>query len=161
MTLTQEKLQSLLHYDPDTGVFTWKVARQRVKNGDVAGYKKSGYVYISINGKHYRAHRLAFLYVHGEFPKEHTDHINGVRNDNRIANLREATNSQNMQNLLVANSNNKTGLLGASVDKATGKFQAQIKLNGKNKFLGRFNTALEAHHAYVQEKRRVHDFCTI
>lgn len=97
--ITQDRLRELLHYDPDTGIFTRLVSTGwRGKVGDVAGYKNpDGYLVIMIDYKLYLAHRLAWLYTYGRFP-EVTDHINGVRDDNRIVNLREVTNWENAQN---------------------------------------------------------------
>ena len=112
--LTAERLREVLDYGPDTGVFTWKIrTNSRVKVGDVAGaLRPDGYIQISIDGRLHRAHRLAWLYVTGESPPDQIDHINGVRDDNRIANLRLATSAENKQNLRRAKSRNKTGFLG-------------------------------------------------
>ena len=98
--LTQEELKELLHYDPDTGVFTWKKGRQgRIKKGGIAGNEdQSGYCKIVVKGKRYGAHRLAFLYMEGYFPEHQVDHINRDRGDNRWVNLREATHTCNMRN---------------------------------------------------------------
>ncbi len=162
--LFQERLKELLHYDPATGVFTWKVSSSRkIKIGDIAGsLNPNGYLYIGVNGKVYIAHRLSWVYIHGALPADQLDHIDGNRSNNRIENLREATKAQNMQNQRVAHISNKTTeLLGACFHKASGKFQAQIRLSGKPRHLGFFPTAIEAHHAYLTAKRRVHDFCTI
>lgn len=97
--LTQDRLKELLHYDEDTGMFTWIVSTARcVKVGDIAGSKNGkGYLHIMVDKRIYLAHRLAFLYVHGRFP-EFTDHINWIRDDNRISNLREVTQQENNQN---------------------------------------------------------------
>jgi hypothetical protein len=97
--MTQELLKSILHYDKDTGVFTWKIqSNSNNKIGDIAGTKKqSGYMSITYKGKLYSSHRLAFLYEHGYLPKI-IDHINRIKTDNRIENLREATHSQNQYN---------------------------------------------------------------
>lgn len=162
--LTQTRLKEILDYDPETGVFTWKVAKaRRVKIGDQAGCSDSkGYLQIKIDGEKYLSHRLVWMYVHGVFPKAGLDHINGIKGDNRICNLREATNSENLQNQRKAKISNKsTGLLGSSFDKNAGKFKAQIKLNGKQKHLGFFHTGLEAHNAYLTAKREVHPYGTI
>jgi len=95
-------------------------------------------------------------------PENEIDHINGIRNDNRICNLREATKSENAQNQRKAPSHNKsTGLIGASFDKRYKKFESKIHINGKSKFLGYFKTAIEAHNAYLTEKRLIHPFGTI
>lgn len=97
--LTQDRLRELLHYDPDTGVFTNIKPRHRVKVGDIAGSNSGkGYLQIQIDQKRYSAHRLAWLYTYGRFPEEFIDHINGNPSDNRIVNLREVTQRENLQN---------------------------------------------------------------
>lgn len=98
--ITQQELKDILHYDPDTGLFTRiKRTANCVKIGDKAGTIDSkGYVQLRVNGKLVLAHRLAFFYMTGEWPKDQIDHINGVRDDNKWANLREATRSQNGMN---------------------------------------------------------------
>lgn len=111
--LTQAKLKELLEYDPISGVFRRKINIGGAKIGDIAGTDNGdGYMKIRVAGKSYKAHRLAWLYVMGRWPKNDIDHINGVRCDNRIINLREATRAENKQNTRKANSNNRTGLLG-------------------------------------------------
>jgi hypothetical protein len=101
MTLTQNRLKQLLDYQPETGQFTWRVARAGLaKAGSVAGATKTqGYRQIMVDGTMYLAHRLAWLYVHGHFPVKMLDHVNRQSWDNRIANLREATHKQNRENL--------------------------------------------------------------
>lgn len=89
--LTQAELKRKLHYDPDTGIFTWKVFSPGITIGKVAGAISSGYIRIKVHPSLQYAHRLAWLYVYGYFPEHGTDHINGIKTDNRIANLREAT----------------------------------------------------------------------
>ena len=101
--LTAERLREVLAYDPDTGVFTWKARTSpfsRVNVGDVAGnLRRDGYIEICVDGRKHQSHRLAWLYVYGEWPADQIDHINGIRTDNRIANLREANNAENHHNL--------------------------------------------------------------
>jgi hypothetical protein len=159
--ITQQELKQQLHYDPDTGVFTWLVSNaQCVKVVDIAGsYNSQGYRQIMINYKYYRAHRLAWLYMYGNFPIDQIDHINNKKDDNRIINLREANNSENGQNKIKAQSNNKLGLLGVSKNR-TG-FQARIKLNNTIKCLGTYTTPEEAHEVYLEAKRNMHEYCTI
>lgn len=161
--LTQEKLKELLHYDENTGVFTWKKissTKSRIKIGNVAGSLKiDGYITIQINRKVYPAHRLAWFYIHGVWPKNDIDHINHNRSDNRIENLRQATRSENLQNLIKANIRSKLGIIGVSF--SDGKYNAKIKLNGKVFWLGSFNTADEASLAYITAKKKLHPFNTI
>jgi len=157
--LTQEQLQQLLSYDPDTGIFTNLKSRGRVKIGSVAGSKYSnGYICIAIDSKRYLAHRLIWLYVYGEFPANQIDHINEVKDDNRLVNLRLATNQENNHNISTPNKNNTSGYLGVYWYKPYGKWLAQIKVNGKDKHLGYFDTGEEASKAYLAAKRKLHQF---
>ena len=161
-TLTVQRLRQLFKYDPETGVFTRLVSvKYNAKVGDIAGAKNSsGRLQIHIDGKSYKAHRLAWLYVHGAFPENDIDHIDGNPANNAIANLRDVTHAVNMQNRKVAHSNNKaTGLLGVSRN-ASG-FQARIRFDGKLRALGTFKTPEAAHNAYLAEKRRLHPGCSI
>ncbi len=160
--LGADRLKELLSYNPDTGEFLWLVSGGGVAAGRVAGRRHGkGYRAVTVTGRLYLAHRLAWLYVHGEWPEDEIDHKNGVRDDNRIANLREANKSQNQGNQRKARTDSYTGLLGASWERGGNKFRAQIRLNGKKKHLGLFNTAEEAHAAYIKAKRELHPFCTI
>ena len=156
--LTAERLREVLNYDAETGIFTWLArTRNRVAVGDVAGSPdRYGYLRIKIDGRIHSAHRLAWLYVHGEWPKDQLDHINGIRTDNRITNLREATNAENGHNRRKPHSNNTTGYLGVKRDR--GRFQALIRLDGKQRYLGLFDTPEAAHAAYLEAKRRLHPF---
>jgi hypothetical protein len=137
--LTQETLKELLHYDPATGVFTNKVTRNpRAKIGDLAGYVNPlGYVVIQVSGQKHHAHRLAWLYVHGVWPTNQIDHINRNRSDNRISNLRDVTASENRHNC-VDSGRNTTGVRNVVWHKRNQKWQAQIMVNNKYKYLGLF-----------------------
>ena len=152
--LTQQRLRELLDYDAETGEFRWRVSQGgKAKAGDKAGCRQPrGYWKIRIDGKDYRPHRLAFLYAHGRFPSQDIDHRNGIRHDNRLSNLREATRSENLANGKVR----RLGLKGVHFHKRQGKWQAQIQKNGKNFHLGTFDTELEAHAAYVQAANQLH-----
>lgn len=162
--LTAERLREVLDYDPESGVFTWKVrTSNRVNVGDVAGAMlKTGYLSISIDGKLHRAHRLAWLHVHGAWPAADIDHVNGVRTDNRFANLRSATPSLNQQNLRSARGATASGLLGVyRTDKKHRPWRSSINVDGKDRHLGNFTSPEEAHAAYLAAKRRLHEGCTI
>ena len=160
--LTAEYLREALHYEPETGIFTWRVPHQKSKVGDVAGsLRPDSYRQIGIKGRLYLAHRLAILYVHGRFPAVQTDHRNGQRNDNRLANLREVSGSGNKQNQRKAHLNNTSGLLGVSWDARNKAWRAQIMVNGKQINLGNFPAAESAHTAYLRAKRELHATCTI
>lgn len=162
--LASHELKRLLHYDPETGVFTRRVttAPHRGRAGDVAGMTNDqGYRVIAVHSKQYRAHRLAWLYMTGEWPTGEVDHKNGVRDDNRWDNLRDVPTTINAQNKRRAMSNNKTGLLGASWSEREQKFVARIKVGHKYRSLGQHDTAEAAHAVYVEAKRRLHEGCTI
>ena len=143
--LTAEYLRSILHYDPATGVFTWKVrTANSVKVGDVAGSPDGhGYLLISVRSRLHKAHRLAWLHTYGVWPKDQIDHINRIGTDNRISNLREATNKQNNQNRSKP-SNNTSGCTGVRWNKQNSKWRAQIMHNYKQISLGYFTTLEEA-----------------
>lgn len=162
---TQIRVRELLEYDEKEGVFKWRVNRCNLKAGTVAGcMTKAGYSYIRIDKVLHTAHRLAWLYIHGELPAGQIDHINGDRSDNRIANLRTCTNSQNQQNRKQAQASSLIGVMGVSrhSDKKRPKpYQAHIKVNRVSKSLGYFATAEEAGAAYLNAKRNLHEFNTL
>lgn len=144
-SITQKQLKNLLHYNPETGVFTWLENRQCVKKGDCAGWDSGiGYMRITVMGKTYYSHQLAFLYMTGDFAKE-IDHINRSRGDNRWGNLRETNRSENMLNSNMYPSNT-TGFRGVSPHK-NGGFVANITINKKRIYLGKFKTPEEAYEA--------------
>lgn len=158
--LTQERLKELLSYDPDTGVFTNLTQRgTRAPKGGVAGWiTQDGYINIQIDGKKYQAHRLAWLYVYGEFPEKSLDHVNEIKDDNRLVNLRLATKQENGHNVSSLQINNTSGFRGVSWHKSAKKWIATITINGKNKHLGYFNTAEESSEVYLKAKRKFHAF---
>jgi len=153
--LTQSILRNNLNYIPESGIFTWikPPKYQTLEPGDLAGYLRSnGYWYIGLNNRTYSAHRLAWLYVYGEWPKHIIDHINGVKSDNRIDNLRQASMSQNKSNGALYSSNT-SGLKG--VVKCKNKWKAQITHKQVVVYLGLFNTKEEAHEAYLQAAQQL------
>lgn len=154
--LTAERVRELFTYDPATGLFTRRVSRRATaKAGDIAGYvKPSGYRSIWI-GANYMAHRLAWLYVYGKWPAGQIDHINRVRDDNRIANLRIVTHGQNMENRKVQR-NNTSGYTGVYPDRGGRRWQARISSNGRWLYLGYFKTPELAHAAYCAAVARLH-----
>jgi hypothetical protein len=158
--LSQEKLKELLEYNPDTGVFIRKIrSGKNVKIGDVAGcLTNHGYISIRLFNRPFYVHRLVWLYIHGIWPEHDIDHINGIRKDNRLINLREAARFQNMQNVYRARSNNISGYLGVSYDRVGRNYYAQITLNGVVKHLGHFKTAEEASERYLSEKVKLHEY---
>lgn len=151
-----ETLKELLDYNPLDGVFRWRKHTRWTKPGKEAGsitttQDGKRYRYISIERKLYLAHRLAWLYVNGVMPDEQIDHINGSGTDNRICNLRLATNQQNSMNQRLRRGNT-TGALGVRFDKRRGKYSAHIQFSGKHKFLGYFDSV-----ALAKEARKAAD----
>ena len=136
--ITQSRLKELLHYNPATGLFTWKKPNSnRVKIGDIAGVvMKKGYIIIGIDGKRAYAHRLAWIYMYGETPNI-VDHINRDKKDNRRLNLRNTNRSGNACNSKLR-TDNKTGFVGVTYSKITKKWMAQIVLNKEHYTLGYF-----------------------
>ena len=152
--LTQSELKKILSYDQETGDFTWLVGAKMA--GKIAGSAHNkGYLKISNNGKCYLAHRLAWLYVNGTMPLNEIDHINGARNDNRIANLRACVKQENLWNVKVR-SDNLSSFKGVSWHKVSGKWRAQIVIYGNSKHLGIFSTAELASKAYEAKARELH-----
>jgi hypothetical protein len=153
--LTQAELKELLHYDEETGIFTWKVSTGRSKVGQIAGSPSQKYIHISIKGKKYKAHRLAWLYVYGVWPIGILDHEDQVRHHNWIKNLRQVTHSENGQNRW-KNRNNTSGHKGVTFHKRWKKWVARIKVQGKQIFLGNFDTPELAAQAYKQAQEKQH-----
>jgi hypothetical protein len=153
-----DRLKELFRYDSETGHF------HRLKSSSVfcntslseiaGGLDGLGYIRININGAKYRAHRLAWLYMFGKWPVGQIDHINGNRSDNRIANLREVTRAENIQNQLCPRKDNRSGYLGVS--KMGKKFKASIGINGTKKYLGSYRTPEEASEVYQLAKEMLH-----
>ena len=148
--VTQERLKHLLHYEPTTGTFTWRNPTGRKhKPGDIVfSVGCGGYVRVGIDKRRYLAHRLAWLYVYGVFPDLEVDHINQIKTDNRIQNLRLATRMQNAQNVRMR-SNNKSNVKGVSWDADRQRWRAQINIDGKRRYLGLFDTIESAGQAYA------------
>lgn len=162
LELTAEVLRSKLDYDPETGIFTWRARAGGKYCGAVAGTPDGGgwgHLRIRVNYVSHAAHRLAWLYVHGEWPKQHIDHINGDPKDNRISNLRDVSNQVNQQNRRRVRACSSHPFMGATLTKRG--WMAKIRSEGKAIYLGTFETPEAANDAYVQAKRRLHPGCTI
>lgn len=159
--LTQARLKEVFDYNPETGMFTRILAISRKsKVGDIIRTtNKHGYIVLRLDKELHFCHRLAWLYVYGEYPKSNIDHINGNPSDNRIANLRDVSQKVNAQNIRKPHCDNKTGFAGVCKDKK--KFNARIYHNGKTVNLGSFSTPEEANEAYIKAKRSFHFGCTI
>jgi hypothetical protein len=151
-------LKQLLDYNPDTGIFVWKVNRAGTAlAGTIAGsISNNGYVYISIYKRNYLAHILAWFFTKGKWPDGEIDHRDTVRHHNWIDNLRDVTHSGNQQNRIKAQSNNTTGFIGVSFCKSRNNYPSQICVNGKRLNLGRFPTPEEAHKVYLEAKKILH-----
>lgn len=151
--VTQERLKEVLHYDPETGLFTWLRSNGRAGAGNAAGTVKKGrHTRLMIEGVPYYAHRLAFLYMTGRWPVPEADHIDLDKNNNKWSNLREASRSQNMANTRIG-SRNSSGLKGITLVKRQKKWMAQITHNYDTIYLGCFSTKEEAHAAYCEASK--------
>lgn len=157
--LTAERLRELLHYDPETGVFTWNATGGRKRTDKPAGWVQGGRRFIGVDGVNVAAHRLAWLYVTGKMPLDQIDHINGDPLDNRFANLRDVSDMGNKQNIRKAKKGNLSGFLGVAPNKK--RWLAKITVNREQICLGTYDTPEEAHQVYLEAKRRLHSTCTI
>lgn len=151
--LIQERLKELLHYDPETGVFTRRRGGGGKRAGSQAGTINKGYVMVTVDGRSYTAGRLAWLYMTGKWPKNLIDHRNTLKSDNRWTNLREATKPQNGWNRDFSK-RSSTGLKG--VYRKRSKFEAKLMAEGKYIYLGVFGTKQEAKEAYEKAAREYH-----
>lgn len=151
--ITQDELKKVLDYDPNTGIFRWKIKNTRTYIGMVAGFKNdNGYISIGVKRKWRGAHRLAWLYVHGYMPESDIDHINRDRTDNRISNLREASRSCNVRNSDVSITN-KSGIKGVFWNKRLESWQVYIGIHGEIHYLGVHKDKIEAVcHRYAAEQ---------
>ena len=158
--LSLERLRQVLRYEPETGIFYW-IHRdtQKKKLGLNASIVRShGYENICIDSQYYYTHRLAWFYVHGDWPKV-IDHINGIKTDNRIENLRNVSQRCNIENVLKPRKHNKSKVLG--VRKSKYGFYSSLAHDKKTIYLGHYKTAEEAHNVYLEAKRQLHEGCTI
>lgn len=155
--ISHDRLREILQYDAETGEFRWKVRMGcRALQGARAGTtKEDGYRILFIERKRYAEHRLAWFYAYGRWPCRFIDHANGVRNDNRLANLREATRSQNAFNS-PAKVPGVVGLRGVSRTCGAATFKARISANNVEHHLGCFATPEAAHAAYCEAAKRLH-----
>lgn len=161
MQLTHERLLELFSYDRETGVFTRRIAtgyRGRFRVGEVAGSldKDSGYVRISVDGMHYWAHRLAWFYVHAEWAPNDVDHKDQIRDHNWIGNLRSVTRAENLQNQRYALKRSKSGVRGVRWNESKHKWQVDISVLNKTKYIGRFDDFEEAKAARSEAVRKHH-----
>lgn len=154
--LTAEQLREWHDYDPITGIFT----RRKITPGFTVGKKSGslrpdGYLQIKMGGRHYLAHRLAWLHVTGHWPKHEIDHINGIKNDNRFANFRDIPHVYNGRNRRLQK-NNTSGRKGVTWNKKLQKWEVAIGLNFSNIYLGIFDDIDVAHAAYCRASKVIH-----
>jgi len=156
--LTAERLREVLSYDSETGVFCWlKPLRNGTTGALAGGFRADGYLVIGMHGKTYRAHRLAWLFVHGCWPVADIDHINGDRADNRMGNLRAASRAENQQNRTL-DVKNTSGFHGVSRYAGGKKWRARIQVDGVEQHLGTFESPEDAEEAYLAAKAALHTF---
>lgn len=157
--LTLDRLKEVLSYDPETGVFKWlKPTSNRVRVGSEAGNDNGvGYLRISVDGRTYYAHRLAWMYLHGALPDQEIDHTDGNPKNNAASNLRHAAHAENSQNQKLR-STNTSGRHGVSWSKPHGKWAAYIMKDGRKRHLGLFEGLDAAGSAYLRAKSVMHSF---
>jgi len=168
-TITQARLKEVLVYSAADGTFTWRSEARTGKHaafvlhraGDVVSNAGHPYPRVTIDGERHYLHRLAWLYMKGQWPNEEIDHRDGDKTNARWKNLRAATSLINKQNARRPRSDNKSGHLGVSWDSERKKWTARIKVDGKYKGLGRFADVEMAAKAYINAKRQLHAGCTI
>lgn len=152
--IARDRLIEMLSYDSATGVFSWRVKpRGHDKDAEVGWLDEFGYRHIRLDGRLYMAHRLAWLYTYGEPVPKYIDHWNGIPGGDRLNNLRAATQSQNSANSRIRK-NNKVGLKGVTLKRK--RYRATIGKDGKQIYLGLFDTPEEAHEAYASAARLYH-----
>ena len=153
MTIDINNLRSMFSYDGATGVLT-----RRSTNRPTGSVARNGYLLTKVNGVTLYVHRIAWVLAHGESAPHRIDHINGTKIDNRLANLRPATDALNSQNVTRPQSSNRAGYRGVCWDATRMRWRAEIRLDGHTRHLGRFATRCQAHVAYVNAKRELHPF---
>ena len=147
----ESELKEVLRYEPETGLFYWTdKAHKSVKNKKAGTPNHLGYIIILYQGKPYKAHRLAWLFVYKNFPEKMIDHIDGDTSNNKILNLRDVDNKTNQLNRHKARVDSISGLMGVSPFR--NKWRAQIKRNGTIKYLGLYLAKEDAYNAYLKEK---------
>lgn len=157
---TVDRLREVLSFDPETGDIRWRQPGPKRRVGRVAGTEINGYRAIGIDGTILLAHRIAWALMTGEWPTMEIDHVDGNRSNNRWANLRQATRTENAQNLHGVRRNNTSGYTGVSWSKSCRKWIAQISINGRAVVLGQWDDPAMAHESYLANKRMFHPTST-
>jgi len=154
-------------YDPDTGRFISQIKGTGGRYGKYIGnyIRPDGYIRMSVKKISIYAHVLAWICYYKKLPENEIDHIDTNRSNNKINNLREGTRSQNGQNKRIAKKTNRSGLLGVKTKNSSKyrkiRYEAQIGINNKDIYIGTFDTAIEAHEAYLEKKKEIHEFSTL
>jgi hypothetical protein len=163
MKLTIARLKEVADYNPDTGIFIRKIrTSMNTKVGDKLGsLNNNGYMYAMIDYETFSIHHLSWFYVYGVMPMHCIDHINGIKTDNRISNLRDIPFINNMQNERKARVNSTSGYLGVRWRKDRSKWVATLRVNGKAKRLGSFDNKEDAYQCYLEAKRLYHPGFTL
>lgn len=158
-----DEANRLFAYDPDTGVLTRKVPAGRfgqIKAGTVVGCKcSSGHLQVRVNGRLHLVHRICYTLISGKPPLQYVDHINGIKSDNRKANLRDVSKAENCQNLKGPMKSGSSGYLG--VTRNGRNWKCSVSENGKQKYLGTFKSKEDAYQVFLQYKRSIHNGCTL
>ena len=158
--MTTEAIKRMLRYSTESGEFWWTSDAPTKVRGKRVEYKdKHGYICLKLDGRMYKAHRIAWLFQYGYWPTQHIDHINGNKADNRICNLRDVSPNINAQNRRRALSTNSVGFLGVSRNGSG--WRAEIRVAGKKINLGTYPLPDQAHAIYVAAKRKHHEGCTL
>jgi hypothetical protein len=147
-TMTLAEASALFSYEPATGMLRWKVARGKIKPGDLVSCKSNGYFSVMVDGRNFKAHRIIWLLAKGEWPTDEIDHRDGNPANNKPRNLRLATSSQNKMNCKIGR-RNTTGCKGVYLDKRDGRWYARVSKNRTPLHLGRFDTKEQARAAYA------------
>lgn len=169
MNLSSEFIQECLDYNQHSGILTWKlrprnhfetdkgwkISSAKFSGTEAGSCNGNGYLQVHISGRICLAHRLAWVLAFGRWPKNNIDHLNGDKSDNRLSNLREATNSENQRNKNLSK-NCTSGAKGVSFCKATGKWMVTLKIDGKTRFLGRFILKSEAASVAISARNQHH-----
>jgi len=153
--LTQDRLKELLHYDEETGIFTRKTRVANRLAGSVSGARHNkGYIQIMIDGENHLAHRLAWFYVYGKWPINQIDHINRIKTDNKIKNLRDVDSSINQHNVGIR-SHNSSGVTGVYKSSRSKKWVATIEVRNKKHCLGTYSSLDEAKFARQEFEKQI------
>jgi hypothetical protein len=152
-----EEIKKLVKCNFDTGKLYWTISRPNAPLDKELGSLARGYLNVKILGKDYKVHRVIWMLHTGDWPKGEIDHINGIKTDNRIVNLRDVDRALNMQNQNRNHKGNNSGFLGVAKCSTTKKWRARITVFGKKIALGSYDTAEEASKVYQEYKKKLHN----